>query len=129
LAVSLLIISYGIVTILPNIAQSARMSASARDTVTAVQLARNLLSELQLEDKVKEGKEDGKFEEFENYSFAYEIDKVKLNEILVKTDEDGPQVKGDLVVNRLYKIKVQVFWEQLDRERSYETHSFLFAKK
>jgi prepilin-type N-terminal cleavage/methylation domain-containing protein len=129
MAVSLLIISYGIITILPNIAQSVRMSSAARGTVTAVQLARNLLSELQLEDKIKEGKEDGKFEDFEDYSYAYEIEKVKLSEILIKTDEEGPQVKGDLVVNRLYKIRVEVFWVQSDRERNYEAHSFLFAKK
>ena len=44
------------------------MSAQAKTTVTAIQLARNLLNEIQLDPKrITEGKEDGKFDDFENY--------------------------------------------------------------
>ena len=67
LTVSLLIISAAVVTVLPNLNQSARMSTQAKTTVSAIQLARNLLNEIQLDPKrVTEGKEDGKFDDFEN---------------------------------------------------------------
>ena len=51
LVISLLIISAAVVTVLPNLSQAVRMSAQAKTTVTAIQLARNLLNEIQLDPK------------------------------------------------------------------------------
>jgi prepilin-type N-terminal cleavage/methylation domain-containing protein len=131
LAISLLIISAGIVTILPNLSQGARMSAQARGMVTAVQLARNLMNELQLEKKVKEDKGDGTFDDFEEYSYKYEIEPVKLEEILVdvNNEDNSKSLKGDLVVKRLYKVWVSVHWSAGIQEHSYEAHSFLYGQK
>ena len=131
LAVSLLIISAGIVTIMPNLSQGARMSAKARGMVTAVQLARNLMNELQLEKKVKEDKGDGSFDDFEDYRYEYEMEPVKLEEIMVNLndEEGGNSLQGDMVVKRLYKVWVTVTWEEGNREHRYEAHSFLYGQK
>lgn len=131
LAVSLLIISAGIVTIMPNLSQGARMSNRARGLVTAVQLARNLMNELQLEKKVKEDKGDGTFEGFEDYSYKYEIEPVKLNEILVDVsrEENQNSMKGEMLVKRLYKVIVTVQWQRGSEENTYEAFSFLYGEK
>jgi len=107
------------------------MSAKARGLVTAVQLARNLMNELQLEKKVKEDKGDGTFEEFEDYSYEYEIEPVKLEEILVDLNSEDNQnsLKGEMVVKRLYKVLVVVSWQSGNQEHSYEAHSFLYGEK
>jgi hypothetical protein len=119
------------VTILPNLSQGARMSAQAKGMVTAVQLARNLMNELQLEKKVKEDKGDGTFEDFEDYSYEFEIEPVKLEEILVdlNNEDNSKSLKGDLVVKRLYKVWVIVSWSAGNRDHSYEAHSFLYGQK
>ena len=131
LAVSLLIISAGIVTIMPNLSQGARMSNRARGLVTAVQLARNLMNELQLEKKVKEDKGDGIFEDFEDYSYEYAIEHVKLDEILVDVSREDNQnsMKGDLIVKRLYKVIVTINWQRGSEENTYEAFSFLYGEK
>ena len=131
LTLSLLIISAAVVTVLPNLSQSARMSNQAKTTVSAIQLARNLLNEIQLDPKkITEGKTDGKFDDFENYRYEYEIEKVKLEDImLVPPDENGSSdigVKKDLNVERLYKIQVVISWDSGNRNYRYETHSFIY---
>ncbi len=132
LTLSLLIISAAVVTVLPNLSQSARMSSQAKTTVSAIQLARNLLNEIQLDSKkISEGKQDGKFDDFESYRYEYEIEKVKLEDImLVPQDENGSfgdmGVKKDLNVERLFKIQMYVFWESGNRRYRYETHSFIY---
>ena len=132
LTLSLLIISAAVVTVLPNLSQSARMSSQAKTTVSAIQLARNLLNEIQLDPKkISEGKQDGKFDDFESYRYEYEIEKVKLEDImLVPQDENGSfgdmGVKKDLNVERLFKIQIYVFWESGNRSYRYETHSFIY---
>lgn len=132
LMVSLLIISAAVITVLPNLSQSARMSTQAKTTVSAIQLARNLLNEIQLDPKrVTEGKEDGNFDDFEDYRYEYEIEKVKLEDIiLVPPDENNSAgdlgVKKDLNVERLYKIQILISWESGNRNYRYETHSFIY---
>lgn len=132
LTISLLIISAAVVTVLPNLSQSARMSNQAKTTVTAIQLARNLLNQIQLDhEKVTEGKQDGKFEDFEAYSFEYEIEKVKLEDIMLMPEEEGHSgvdmgVKKDLNVERLFKIQILIRWEVASRQYRYETHSFIY---
>tara|TARA_E500000331_G_scaffold283424_1_gene277343 strand:+ start:271 stop:612 length:342 start_codon:yes stop_codon:yes gene_type:complete len=108
------------------------MSSQAKTTVSAIQLARNLLNEIQLDSKkISEGKQDGKFDDFESYRYEYEIEKVKLEDImLVPQDENGSfgdmGVKKDLNVERLFKIQMYVFWESGNRRYRYETHSFIY---
>lgn len=132
LVVSLLIISAAVVTVLPNLSQAVRMSAQAKTTVTAIQLARNLLNEIQLDPKrITEGKQDGKFEDFENYYFEYEIEKVKLEDIMIAPPDESNSagdmgVKKDLNVERLYKIQIKVLWEVGIRNYNYDTHSFIY---
>ena len=132
LTLSLLIISAAVVTVLPNLTQAARMSSQAKTTVSAIQLARNLLNEIQLDSKkISEGKQDGKFDDFESYRYEYEIEKVKLEDImLVPQDENGSfgdmGVKKDLNVERLFKIHLYVFWESGNRRYRYETYSFIY---
>ena len=132
LTVSLLIISAAIVTVLPNLSQSARMSTQAKTTVSAIQLARNLLNEIQLDPKrVTEGKEDGKFDDFENYRYEYDIEKVKFEDIMIVPQEDNNSatdmgVKKDLNVERLYKIQIMITWQSGNRDYRYETHSFIY---
>ena len=132
LTVSLLIISVAVVTVLPNLSQSARMSIQAKTTVSAIQLARNLLSEIQLDPKrITEGKEDGKFDDFEDYNYEYEIEKVKLEDILISPpSEDGSAsdmgIKKDLNVERLFKIFMIISWRSGNRNYRYETHSFIY---
>lgn len=132
LTISLLIISAAVVTVLPNLSQAARMSTQAKTTVTAVQLARNLLNEIQLDPKkVSEGQEDGKFEDFDNYSYEYEIEKVKLEDIMLLSEDESNSgsdmgVKKDLNVERLFKINLLVLWESGNRQYRYETHSFIY---
>ena len=132
LTVSLLIISAAVVTVLPNLSQSARMSTQAKTTVSAIQLARNLLNEIQLDPKrVTEGKEDGKFDDFEKYRYEYDIEKVKLEDIMI-VPQDGNNsasdmgVKKDLNVERLYKIQIMISWQSGNRDYRYETHSFIY---
>ena len=132
LVISLLIISAAVVTVLPNLSQAVRMSAQAKTTVTAIQLARNLLNEIQLDPKrITEGKQDGKFDDFENYYFEYEIEKVKLEDIMIAPPDDSDSagdmgVKKDLNVERLYKIQIKVLWEMGIRNYNYDTHSFIY---
>lgn len=132
LVISLLIISAAVVTVLPNLNQAVRMSAQAKTTVTAIQLARNLLNEIQLDPKrITEGKQDGKFDDFENYYFEYEIEKVKLEDIMIAPPDDSNSagdmgVKKDLNVERLYKIQIKVLWEMGIRSYHYDTHSFIY---
>ena len=132
LTLSLLIISAAVVTVLPNLSQSARMSNQAKMTVSAIQLARNLFNEIQLDSKkISEGKQDGKFDDFDSYRYEYEIEKVKLEDImLAPQDENGSAgdmgVKKDLNVERLYKIQMYIFWESGNRNYRYETHSFIY---
>ena len=132
LTVSLLIISAAVVTVLPNLSQSARMSTQAKTTVSAIQLARNLLNEIQLDPKrVTEGKEDGKFDDFENYRYEYDIEKVKLEDIMIVPQDENNSasdmgVKKDLNVERLYKIQIMISWQSGNRDYRYETHSFIY---
>lgn len=132
LTLSLLVISAAVVTVLPNLTQAARMSSQAKTTVSAIQLARNLLNEIQLDSKkISEGKQDGKFDDFESYRYEYEIEKVKLEDImLVPQDENGSfgdmGVKKDLNVERLFKVHLYVFWESGNRRYRYETYSFIY---
>ena len=132
LTVSLLIISAAVVTVLPNLNQSARMSTQAKTTVSAIQLARNLLNEIQLDPKrVTEGKEDGKFDDFENYRYEYDIEKVKFEDIMIVPQEEKNSatdmgVKKDLNVERLYKIQIMITWQSGNRDYRYETHSFIY---
>ena len=131
LMVSLLIISATIVTTIPNISQAVKMSRRARTMVTAIQLARNLLNDVQLEGKINERKDDGSFEDFEGFSYEYQIEKVKLKEIMIASqDEDSNlSAKGDLNVDRLFKISLSVLWEEGGDERRYDTFSFLYSEK
>lgn len=131
LMVSLLIISATIVTTIPNISQAVKLSRRARTMVTAIQLARNMLNEVQLEGKISERKDDGKFDDFEDFSYEYKIEKVKLKEIMIMNqDEDSNlNTKGDLNVDRLFKITLGVYWEEAGSERKYEVFSFLYAQK
>ena len=109
------------------------MSAQARYTVTAIQLARNLLNEIQLDPKkTKEGKDDGIFDDYENYSYRYEIEKVKLKEIMQNLgDEENSanSTKGEMNIERLFRIHIEIYWEQNNREFTYKTDSFIFSEK
>lgn len=130
--VSLLIIAGSIAVIMPNISASMYMTSKAKTMVTAVQLARNLINELQLENKISATKEDGKFEDFEDYSYEYVIEKVNLMDILPKDEEKNNSkiLTGSKSNNEnLFSVKILVLWNIVGREQSYETNSYLFAQK
>lgn len=124
--ISVLILSYAVTTLLGEISQAVRMTAKAKVLVTAAQLGRNLLHEIQLEGKFSTDKKQGQFEDFADFAYEYEIEKVNLEEIMPLTDE---QTFVDIKFERLHKIKLVVSWHQAGRQESYEIFSYLFSEK
>ena len=130
--VSLIIIAGTIAVIMPNISASMYMTHKAKTMVTAVQLARNLINELQLEGKITATSDDGKFEDFEDYSYDYVIEKVNLMDILPQDEEKNNSkiLTGSKSNNdRLFSVKIIVTWNVAGREQNYETNSYLFSDK
>ena len=90
------------------------------------------MNEIQLDPKrVTEGKEDGKFDDFENYRYEYDIEKVKFEDIMIVPQDENNSasdmgVKKDLNVERLYKIQITISWQSNNRDYRYETHSFIY---
>ena len=128
LLVSLLIISSAVVTILPNVRNSVLMSKKAKSLVTVAQLAKNKLAEIQLEEKIKEGKKDGKFDDFEGCFWKWEIKKVEINDVFLYQEEGHEAPKG-MKLDRLFKIELTISYDSRGEEINYETTSFLFSEK
>ncbi len=126
---AMLILSTAIVTILPQLRQAARMSRRAKNIVTASQIASNFLQELQLEKKIEEGKEKGTFDDFEAYSWETEIEKVKMKEAFGEGffAEKNSGAK-EMYLERLYRVKLRVFWGEGKADESYEMHTLLFQE-
>ncbi|MCO4782006.1 MAG: type II secretion system protein [Candidatus Cloacimonetes bacterium] len=130
--VSIIIIASTVAVVMPNISATMYMTHKAKTMVTAVQLARNLINEIQLENKISVTSEDGKFEDFEDYRYEYVIEKVNLMEILPQDEEKNKSkiLTGSKSNNeRLFKVQILVFWDAAGREQTYETNSYLFSEK
>ncbi len=127
--IALGILSLVLTTVMPHIGVSMKLTRKAKSLVTASQLARNLIHEIQLLKKIEEGKEDGKFEDFEDYSYEYEITKVKMVEVFGQEFFAEKNTGAtDLYLERLFRIKLQVFWEVSGQTEVYETFSLLFRE-
>jgi hypothetical protein len=120
------ILSVSIVTILGQISQAVAMSSKAKTLVTAAQLGRNLINEIQLEGEIKEKKKDGKFEDFEGFHYEYEISKVDIRDVMPPSDDER---FSDIKLENLFKIQILVYWENRGKEMHYEAWSYLFSGK
>jgi hypothetical protein len=89
-------------------------------------LGRNLLNEIQLEGKFTKEKKQGQFEDFEGFEYEYEIEAVKLDEVMPL---DKEQKFADVNFDRLHKIRLNVYWEQGGSQGNYEIFSYLFTEK
>ncbi|MBW7875260.1 MAG: type II secretion system protein [Candidatus Cloacimonetes bacterium] len=123
------ILSLVLTTVIPHIGVSMKMTKKARSLVTASQLSRNLIHEIQLLKKIEEGKEDGKFEDFEDFSYEYEISKVKMVEVFGQEFFAEKNTGAtDLYLDRLYRIEMRVLWDNHGDTEVYETYSLLFRE-